>query len=365
MPAPKGITFKHRKRRIINFCSNDYLGLATDKQVIAATVKAAKKWGVGAGASHLVSGHKKIHRKLEAELANWLGFPKVLLFSCGYMANLAVLSTLAGKDDLIVQDKLNHASLVDGALLSNAKHKRFLHLNRQSLLQQLANSAHYRHRWLVTDGVFSMDGDAAPLKKWQKICKKHRASLIIDDAHGIGVRGKQGRGSIAVAKLEPKNIGAVIGTFSKAFGGYGAFVGCDTTTADYLFQFAKTYRYTTATPPMLAAGNLCALELIKHSDKRKKLAANIAYFKRCCRQLGIDVGNHHTPIIPLIVGNNEKALQLGKKLFEQGFHVGSIRPPSVPHNSARLRITLSAMHQKHMLDALLDAIYPHLKRPSS
>ena len=344
----------------INFCSNDYLGLANHPQIQHRLIEALQNQEVsyGSGAAHLVTGHHLQHHLLEDEIADWLGVERVLLFSTGFMANLAVLQTFAQKDDVILGDKLNHASLIDGALQSEADFKRYPHLDTKSLEKRLkAAKSTNQQAMIVTDGVFSMDGDLAPLDKIQELAGRYNAWLIVDDAHGFGVMGEQGRGTLNHFKLKPDANTLQIGTLGKAFGCSGAFVAGSNTAIEALIQFARPYIYTTASPQLNAVAVREALKIVKDADKsRQKLQSLIEKFRIGAKELGLTLWDSPTAIQPILLKNSETALQWSEALKQQGFWLAAIRPPTVPKNQARLRITLSASHTIEQVDTLLKAL---------
>ncbi len=347
---------------LLSFCSNDYLGLAAHPELQRALADATLRCGVGSGASHMVCGHHHEHSMLEEELAVFTGRDKALVFGSGYAANLSVLGTLATRKDVILQDKLNHASLLDGALLSGARSQRYLHADMASLRHQLerfsGDSKHKdAHLLVATDGVFSMDGDVAPLQEMVALCEEFEALLVVDDAHGLGVLGDAGRGSLSLEQLSQKQVPVLIGTFGKAFGTAGAFVAGPEDMIDYLAQFARPYIYTTAMPPALAAATRKSLQLVREGAAlRKALRDNIAYFREQSAQLGLDLMESHTAIQPLVVGDSAATMAVGAYLEERRVLVGQIRPPTVPEGKARLRITLSATHAREDIDTLMHAL---------
>ncbi len=348
-------------RLVQNFCSNDYLGLSQHADVIAAFRQAAAEHGVGSGAAHLLGGHSVEHQALERELAAFTGRERALLFSTGYMANLAVVCSFAGRAEVVLQDRLNHASLIDGARLSGARLVRYPHADAVAAalgLQQHANAC-----LLATDGVFSMDGDTAPLAELAAACTQQRAWLLVDDAHGLGVVGPQGRGSVAAAGLDTRQVPLLMGTLGKAIGCFGAFVAGDHEVIEVLLQQARPYLYTTALPPALAAAARAALRACEQDQwRRERLADNIARLRGNVAQAGIALAPSSTAIQPLIVGASATALRLGEQLLAAGFLVGVTRPPTVPAGSARLRITLSAAHEPAQIDALTEALCDSLRR---
>ena len=345
----------------INFSSNDYLGLAHHPEVTAAAGAGAAEWGAGAGASHLISGHYAAHAALESELAAWVApcaDAEALTFSSGYLANLAILSTLAGRDDAIFGDRLNHACLHDGALLSRANFVRYRHCDVAQLADQLANTP-AKGRVIATDAVFSMDGDIAPLAELLALAEEFNAWLVVDDAHGFGVLGHgddAGRGSLAHCGVASPRI-VYMGTLGKAAGVAGAFVAAHPAVIATLVQRARSYVFTTAAPPMLAAALRASLALIRNDRARHaRLAALIARFRERTRGLPWRLLPSTTAIQPVIVGSNTAALELSAALWQRGFWVPAIRPPTVPAGTARLRITLSAAHTPADVDALIEAL---------
>ena len=346
----------------INFCSNDYLGLARDPRIAAAMAEAASRLGAGSGASHLISGHSSEHEALEQELAVFTGRERALVFSTGYMANLGVLTALADRRDVLIADELNHASLIDAARLArSARYQWYAHGDAQAAETLLASSpssdTEDRGVFVITDGVFSMDGDLAPLPALAALAKKQDGWLIVDDAHGLGVVGETGRGSCEVFGVGSKEVPVLIGTFGKAFGTFGAFVAGDAEVIEVLIQRARTYIYTTALPPAVAAATRAALEIVQQESwRRDHLRALIARFREGARCRGLRVTDSTTPIQPMILGRAEDALSASAKLSAAGFRVTAIRPPTVPEGTARLRITLSAAHTESQVDGLLSAL---------
>lgn len=341
---------------LLAFCSNDYLGLANDPQLVDALCRGARTWGAGSGASHLVSGHLRPHADLEAQLADFVRMPAALLFSTGYMANLAVAPALARRGDAIFADRLNHASLIDAALLARADHQRYPHNEVAALERQLAASFAPR-KLIVTDAVFSMDGDLAPLAELLDVAERHDAWLIVDDAHGFGVLGPQGRGSLAHLGLPASPRLVLMGTLGKAAGLSGAFVAGDPVLIDWLVQRARTHIFTTAPPPALSVALSESLTLIAAADDRRAhLAALIAHLRRRCDALPWTLLPSQTAIQPLVVGDNHHTLALAAGLRRQGIWVPAIRPPTVPAGQARLRITLSAHHRLEDVDRLANAL---------
>lgn len=339
------------------FCSNDYLGLANHPALIQALHDTAQEYGVGGGSSHLVCGHLTPHQQLEDALADWLGYERVMLFSTGYMANLGVISALAGKGRPVIQDKLNHASLIDGALLAQASMRRYLHgdvASAEKLLSRSTDSG-----LLITDGVFSMDGDVAPLSELSNLAIKHDWMFMVDDAHGLGCLGEDGRGCLSLAGLDAERLPILIGTFGKAFGTAGAFVATSHDYADYLTQFARPYIYTTAMSPAMAGATLASLRIIQSSEgqeRRDRLSAHIAYFRQRMQSLPVVLMASETAIQPILMGDSKTALQISERLKSLGVWCTAIRPPTVPIGGARLRITLSAAHSDADLVLLCDSL---------
>jgi len=344
-----------RAAPVVAFCSNDYLGLAAEPTLASAAAGAAARWGVGAGASHLVSGHYAAHEALEARLAAFVGMDDALCFSTGYMANIGVMPALVGRGDAIFADKVNHASLVDGALLSRAELIRYPHCDLAALEARLAASEAPR-KLIVTDSVFSMDGDLAPLPELLALAEAHRAWLLVDDAHGFGVLGPQGRGSLAHFGLgSPRLI--LMGTLGKAAGVAGAFVAGSRDVIEWLINTSRSYIFTTGAPPLLAETLLTAVDLIEHGDTRRAhLAALIARFKAGLRLSRWQLLASDTPIQPVVIGDNHETLAVSRALDAEGLWVPAIRPPTVPKGAARLRITLSAAHSVEQVDRLVAAL---------
>jgi len=339
----------------LNFSSNDYLGLSQHPEVIAALIEAARQHGVGSGAAHLLGGHSSEHAALESELAAHTGRQRALLFSTGYMANLGVVCAFAGRGETVLQDRLNHASLLDGARLSGARLLRYAHGDAGAAAALLA--AHPECSLLATDGVFSMDGDVAPLAQLALPCESARAWLLVDDAHGLGVLGPRGAGSVAAAGLDAARVPLLMGTLGKALGCFGAFVAGDDDTIEVLLQRSRPYIYTTALPPALAAATRVALRVCRDDEARRtRLHDNIRRFRQRAAALRLPLAASETAIQPVRVGDSARALALGERLLRAGFIVGVTRPPTVPAGSARLRITLSAAHEPAQVDALCAAL---------
>ncbi len=346
-------------RAMLNFAANDYLGLAGDPAIAQAMADAALAWGAGSGASHLVSGHLVPHETIEQRLADFTGFPRALTFSTGYLANLAVTPTLAGRGDAVFADKLNHASLIDAMQLAKANGatvQRYAH-NDAAALERLLAVSDARRKVIVTDAVFSMDGDLAPLPALFELAERHDAWLVIDDAHGFGVLGPQGRGSLAHFNLPASPRVLLMGTLGKAAGVGGAFVAGSATAIDYLLNKGRSYIFTTAAPPAVAGALACSLQLIAGGDAlRQRLFENIARLRDGLAGLRWPLLPSPTAIQPLIVGDNAAAVALSQALWERGLWVPAIRPPTVPKGTARLRISVSAAHEAADIDRLVDAL---------
>ena len=330
-------------KKIINFCSNDYLSLANNGQVKQALIDGVNQYGVGSGASHLVCGHSNAHHELEENLANFTGQERALLFSSGYSANLGVFSALRDDIDWVLQDKFNHASLIDANQLIGLPLQRYLHNNIDSLTKKAQKQS--GQGLIVTDNIFSMDGDRAKIDEIEKIQKISNSLLMQDDAHGFGIFN---------ANI-PKN-SIYMATLGKAAGTMGAFVAGNADFIEFLVQKSRPYTYTTAISPSLCVATLKSLELIKLGEQKTKLLANIDYFRNFSASLGLNFETSESAIQPMIIGESNKALELSKKLFEMGFYVGAIRPPTVPPNTARLRFTLCANHNFSQIETLLHKV---------
>lgn len=359
LDSPQGLQVVIDGKSHINFSSNDYLGLASHPEVISSLCEGSRTWGAGSGAAHLVSGHSRVHHQLEEELADFTGSERALLFSTGYMANLGVISALLTRGDTVYEDRLNHASLIDAGILSRARLRRYAHANIASL-DYLLGQETSGEKLVVTDAVFSMDGDIAPLPQLIKTTHAQRAWLVVDDAHGFGVLGKQGRGVLEHFEIPAREIDVLVGTLGKAFGSFGAFVAGDHELIEYLIQQARSYIYTTALPPAVAAASRCSLRLLQNENwRRDKLTVLINRFREGAKQIGLHLMESITPIQPVLCHSNENALRLSAALREEGFLVSAIRPPTVPEGTARLRITFSALHEEVHIDQLLDALMKH------
>jgi len=352
----QGVAVTCDGRELTNFSSNDYLGLASHPEVSAALIRGAQRYGVGAGASHLISGHSQAHERLERELAQFVGRERALLFSTGYMANLGAIAALARRKADVFEDRLNHASLIDGGLLSRARLHRYPHADSAALAGFLAESR-APVKLVVSDGVFSMDGDVAPLSALVRVCAEADACLMIDDAHGLGVLGPGGAGTPAHCAVASTAVPVLVGTLGKAIGTFGAFVAGEGDLIEYLIQTARTYRYTTALPPAVAEATCAALHLARTEHwRRERLAALVSRFRSGARALGMRLTDSPTPIQAVLIGSNQGATSAGEFLRQQGFWVGAVRPPTVPAGTARLRITLSANHEEQQIDGLLGAL---------
>ncbi|MFJ4443192.1 8-amino-7-oxononanoate synthase [Pseudomonas sp. NPDC089422] len=363
LESPQGPEVVVDGQRLLAFCSNDYLGLANHPEVIAAWQAGAERWGVGGGASHLVIGHSSPHHAVEEALAELTGRPRALLFSTGYMANLGAITALVGQGDTVLQDRLNHASLLDGGLLSGARFSRYLHNDAASLASRLGKAT--GNTLVVTDGVFSMDGDLADLPALATVARARGAWLMVDDAHGLGTLGAQGGGIVEHFGLGIDDVPVLIGTLGKACGTAGAFVAGSEELIEALVQFARPYIYTTSQPPALACATLKSLELLRRETwRREHLAALIQQFRKGASRIGLQLMDSPTPIQPILIGDSAQALKLSRMLRDRGLLVTAIRPPTVPAGSARLRVTLSAAHSEAQVQLLLNALaecYPQLE----
>lgn len=356
LESPQAAEVLVEGRRLVNFCSNDYLGLASHPAVVDALKRGASEFGVGAGAAHLICGHGSPHQALEEELAAFVCRERALLFSTGYMANLGVISALVGRGDIVFEDRLNHASLLDGARLSGARLKRYRHLDTRQLQAELSGTE-LDHGLIASDGVFSMDGDLAPVAELAMLAKRHAAWLMIDDAHGVGVLGEGGRGLLELTGQGQESVPILVGTLGKALGTFGAFVAGSHDLIEYLIQRARTYIYTTALPPSMAEATRSSLFLLQEESwRRVRLAERIEQFRRGARQLNLKLMDSMSPIQPLVLGDNRAVMAASNQLRASGFWVGAIRPPTVPEGTARLRITLTAQHSADQVDRLLDAL---------
>ncbi len=350
-----GVRLRDASGEYLSFNSNDYLGLANHPEVIAAMQAGAARWGVGSGASHLISGHSSAHHALEEELAAFCGRPRALLFSTGYMANMGVIAALCGRGDHVLEDRLNHASLLDGGLLSQARIQRYRHNDADDLAAKLAKCS--GNTLVVSDGVFSMDGDLANLPALSQTARAHNALLMIDDAHGFGVLGQHGGGCVEHFGLTGDDVPILVGTLGKAFGTFGAFVAGSEELIELLINRARPYIYTTALPPAVAEATRASLKLVQtESWRRDKLQSLITQFRRGAQQLGLNLMDSPTPIQPLIIGDDASALKLSEQLQTAGILISAIRPPTVPAGTARLRITFSSDHSEQDVARLLNTL---------
>ncbi len=357
LTSAQGVHIRVGDETLLSFCSNDYLGLANDPRVVAAFCAGAERYGAGAGASHLISGHNIAHQALEDELADFVGSPRALLFSTGYMANLGVVTALSDRHSIVFEDKLNHASLIDAARLTQAKVKRYPHADMERLTTMLANSA--VPSVIASDAVFSMDGDLAPLQRLLPLARAHKAWLLVDDAHGIGVLGPGGRGSLAHLDIATQAPVILMGTLGKAFGVFGAFVAGDEPLIETLIQHARTYIYTTALPPAVAEATRASLQIVRSEEwRRERLQSLVDRFVEQATQMGLSLTGARTPIQPVILGSPEAAVAASRTLRAQGILVPAIRPPTVAPGTSRLRITFSAAHEPAHVDRLLQALAP-------
>ena len=355
LESAQGAHIRVDGREVLSFCSNDYLGLANHPALIAAAKAAANDVGVGSGASHLITGHHRLHHELEESLAHFVGLPQALLFSTGYMANLGIVTALAGRGDAVFADRLNHASLNDAVVLSRAELKRYPHSD-MAALEKLLASSQAKRKLVLTDAVFSMDGDIAPITELLALCEKYDAWLMLDDAHGFGVLGTGGRGVLEHLGLKSPRI-IYMATLGKAAGVAGAFVAGEPALIETLVQNARTYIYTTALPPLLAAALLASLKLIEAEGwRRVRIGELVAALRGGLSLQRWQLAESVTPIQPLVIGSNDEALMVSERLLERGILVPAIRPPTVPKGTARLRISLSAAHTPEDVARLADAI---------
>lgn len=356
--SPQGREIVVDGKRLLNFCSNDYLGLAADERVTHALAAAAVEWGAGSGASHLVCGHTRVHEELEEALADFTGRPRCLLFSSGYAANLGAINGLLDSGDRVFEDRLNHASLLDGGRLSGARFRRYQHRDAGDLASKLGKQTDTGGRTLiVTDGTFSMDGDTCNLDELVPLAQEHDAWLMVDEAHSLGVTGRAGCGLVDPARYGTADVQVLIGTLGKAFGTQGGFVAGDEQLIETLIQSARTYIYTTALPAAVAAATLVSLRIAKEEDwRRARLRELITKFRAGATDLGLQLMESMTPIQPVIVGDPDQAVRLSRILEEAGLLITAIRPPTVPTGTARLRVTLTAGHTDNDIEQLLGAL---------
>jgi 8-amino-7-oxononanoate synthase len=353
--SPQGINLEIDGKTVVNFCSNNYLGLANHPDVVNAFKTGAGRYGVGSGSAHLICGHSSAHHALEEELAAFTGRDRALLFSTGYMANIGVISALLGRGDAVFEDRLNHASLLDGGLLSGARFKRYAHGDMNDLSANLDKAS--GNKLVVTDGVFSMDGDFAPLDELAVAAKKHDAWLMVDDAHGLGVIGEHGGGILEHYGLGQDDVPVLMGTLGKGLGTFGAFVAGSELLIETLIQKARTYIYTTALPMAVAEATRASLKIaIEENWRRDKLKRLSVQFRLGAGQLGLTLMPSSSAIQPILIGDSQAAVGISNALLEAGFLVSAIRPPTVPQGSARLRVTFSALHEERHVDRLLDVL---------
>jgi len=355
--SPQGIYLQVDGRKVLNFCSNDYLGLANHSDITQSFKAAVDRYGVGSGSAHLVCGHSKEHHALEEELADFTGRERALLFSTGYMANLGVIAGLMSKGGVVYEDKLNHASLLDGGILSGAQFKRYLHNDLNNLRYKMQNQQDDQEAMIITDGVFSMDGDVANLSSLAKLAEQKKSLLMVDDAHGLGVLGATGAGVVEQCQLTQTEVPLLVGTFGKALGTSGAFVAGSDVLIETLIQQARAYIYTTALPPAIAAATRTSLKIVRTEQwRREKLMQLVAYFRQGAEQLGLQLMPSDSAIQPIVLGESLKAVQASEGLLNQGIWVSAIRPPTVAKGSARLRITFSSDHEIEHVNQLLGAL---------
>jgi len=340
----------------LNFSSNDYLALAQHPQVIAASSQAAKTYGASSSGSQLLNGYTEAHHQLEQKLAEFLGFPRVMLFSSGYMANLGVIQSLMQPGDCVFHDRDNHASLLDGSLASRARLQRYQHQDSTQLATLFAQSNHSA-TLVVSDGVFSMTGEVAPISQLSQLCQQHQAWLLIDDSHGIGVIGEHGRGSLEISHCHHQQVNILTGSLAKGFGSVGGFVAADEATIEYCIQFARSYIYTSAPSPITVAAATASLDIMQQEpERRQQLATLIEYFSQRVKQHRLPFIASPTPIQSMIVGNAQQVMRYQHSLQEKNMLVAAIRPPTVAKNSSRLRITLTTNHTESDIEQLIDAL---------
>ena len=353
--GPQGRIITVEGRRVLNFCSNDYLGLADDRRLKEAAAACLKEEGVGAGASRLVCGNMASHHRLEEALARFKGTESCLLFSTGYMANTGIISAIFGRGDIIFSDRLNHASIVDGILLSRAEFTRYPHKDMAALEELLKSASGFKKRGIITDGIFSMDGDLAPLQEIVALAQKYECLVMIDEAHALGVMGEDGKGLAEHFGVEDK-IDIQMGTLSKAAGCFGAYCCGSKILISYLVNKARSFIYTTGMPPSIAAAAQRAVEIISKDSQplRQRLWQNAHLMREGLKQRGVDTMDSQTPIIPILVKDSALASAFSRRLYEEGIWVSAIRPPTVPQKTARLRLTVTAAHTREDLDYVLE-----------
>jgi len=358
--SAQGHKVKIDGKEVVLLCSNDYLGLANNRKVKDAARKAILKYGFGAGASRLVSGTMTLHRELEEKIAEFKGTEAALLFNSGYAANTGVIPAVAGRGDLIFSDRLNHASIVDGCKLSHAEVRRYRHLDVKALERYLEHASEdevmHAQKLIVTDGVFSMDGDIAPLDKIVELAKNHGAMVMVDEAHGTGVLGTKGRGAIEHLGVDANDIAVNMGTLGKALGSYGAYVAGTKSMINYIMNKSRSFIYSTALPPCVAAAALAAINIVQSEpERREKLHKNARFMKEGLDSLGFETMDSQTQIIPVLAGESSVACEMMDALMEKGVFVLAIRPPTVPEGTARLRVTVTSQHTRTDISRALDA----------
>ena len=356
LEGPQGTIIRLNGNDVYNFCSNDYLGFANHPVLKEALKQGVEKYGVGSGASQLICGYSAAHKMLEEKLADFTGRKRAILFSSGYMANLALVNTLLDKGGIVFADRLNHASLLDAALIAQTKIKRFKHIDSINL-ETLLQKAEPCQKLVMTDTVFSMDGDIAPLPEYIPVCRETQALLMVDDAHGFGVFGNKGAGMLEEYDLGTEEVPLLMATFGKALGTFGSFIAGDSELLEIFVQRARTLIYTTAPPPALAHATCCALDLLVQEQwRRKKLQQLISQFTTGARQLGLPIKQSVSPIQALVVGEEKIAVDISNRLLQKGIYISAIRPPTVPVGTSRLRITLTAEHTESQVNQLLEAL---------
>ena len=343
-------------KTFLSFCSNNYLGIANHPSVIKAVKDAIEEYGWGAGASRLVSGNMTLHETLEKEISKFKGKEAAIVFPTGYMANLGAITSLVSNGDLVVCDKLNHASIIDGCRLSGATFRVYAHCNMEKLENILKKSSKYNRKLIVTDSVFSMDGDLAPLPDIVSIAGKYKAIVMVDEAHGTGVFGKNGRGVVEHFNLN-RDVEVVMGTLSKAIGSLGGYVSGNIDLVNYLRNKARSFMYTTALPPAVCAASIAGIKLIQEDPSfRESLWQNVHFIKDKLRSLGVNMVSSESQIIPILIGDAQRAVEISKLLYERGVLIPAIRPPTVPVNSSRLRMTVMSSHTQTDLEKLIEIL---------
>ncbi len=354
--SAQGPRIQFDDREVLNFCSNNYLGLANDSRLGQSIVESIQREGFGSAASRLVCGNMPSHRALEERMARFKGTEACLTYSSGYMANVGIISSLFGKDDIIFSDRLNHASIVDGIRLSGATLKRYRHLDMEHLDQLLESTSALRNRCIITDSVFSMDGDVAPLDKITEIAQRHDCQVMIDEAHAFGVMGDHGQGCAHHFGVQDQ-IDIQMGTFSKAAGSFGAYVCTSRLIRDFLINRSRSFIYTTGLPPLVTAASLKAVEIIEEDQSlRQKLWDNTHYMRAALRLAGFNTLSSSTPIIPILIPDPDVCVTFSRRMFDQGILISAIRPPTVPKGTSRLRLTVMAAHTKTDLDLTLNRL---------